>query len=144
MFSKMEILTKCSQGNWGIWVVSSLPEVLKKSTTKAVPSSSSPASMECYATSIWKGRCYPKGNDWPGMVLSKINATQPPTNMAVVRRTFRTWSMPAMPTRTRVKTLRIPSFYHTYTYPTDVHEGKTCYWVHWVICSSRILKTIWE
>lgn len=26
----------------------------------------------------------------PGMVLSKIKATQPPTNMAVVRRTFST------------------------------------------------------
>lgn len=33
----------------------------------------------------------------PGMVLSKIKATQPPTNMAVVRRTFNTWSIPDIP-----------------------------------------------
>lgn len=31
------------------------------------------------------------------MVLSKMKATEPPTNMAVVRRTFNTWSISAIP-----------------------------------------------
>ena len=35
--------------------------------------------------------------DLPGMVLSSTNATDPPTNMAVVRRTFSTWSTSTMP-----------------------------------------------
>lgn len=33
----------------------------------------------------------------PGIVLSKMKATEPPTNMAVVSRTFNTWSISAMP-----------------------------------------------
>lgn len=33
----------------------------------------------------------------PGIVLSKMKATEPPTNMAVVRRTFNTWSISAIP-----------------------------------------------
>lgn len=33
----------------------------------------------------------------PGIVLSKMKATEPPTNMAVVRRTFSTWSISMIP-----------------------------------------------
>lgn len=35
----------------------------------------------------------------PGIVLSKMNATEPPTNMAVVRRTFNTWSISTIPVK---------------------------------------------
>lgn len=35
----------------------------------------------------------------PGIVLSKMNATEPPTNMAVVRRTFKTWSISTIPVK---------------------------------------------
>ncbi len=38
-----------------------------------------------------------KLNILPGIVLSKMKATEPPTNMAVVRRTFNTWSISTMP-----------------------------------------------
>lgn len=48
------------------------------------------------------------------MVLSKINATQPPTNMAVVRRTFNTWSMPVIPRGTERKKKLVFEFL---TYP---------------------------
>lgn len=36
-------------------------------------------------------------NTLPGIVLSKMKATDPPTNMAVVRSTFNTWSISTMP-----------------------------------------------
>lgn len=39
----------------------------------------------------------------PGIVLSKIKATEPPTNMAVVRRTFNTWSISTMPEKKKEK-----------------------------------------
>ncbi len=35
----------------------------------------------------------------PGIVLSSTNATEPPTNMAVVSRTFSTWSISTIPTK---------------------------------------------
>lgn len=33
----------------------------------------------------------------PGIVLSRMKATEPPTNMAVVRSTFNTWSISTIP-----------------------------------------------
>jgi len=45
-------------------------------------------------------------NTLPGIVLSKMKATEPPTNMAVVSSTFNTWSTPSMPEKDKRPGLR--------------------------------------
>lgn len=47
---------------------------------------------KCFMSILWN-------MDLPGIVLSSTNATEPPTNMAVVSRTFSTWSICTIPTK---------------------------------------------
>lgn len=55
--------------------------------------------LNIYLVKMWKKKIL---ISLPGIVLSKMNATEPPTNMAVVRRTFNTWSISTIPVKAKI------------------------------------------